>query len=82
MAFGFISIIGGSFIGSFWLILIGWFLQSGAQAYLQQHELSTALSGVRLRDIMNTRFVYVRPVTTIKELINNYLMCIEKGNFQ
>jgi Zn-dependent protease len=81
MAFGFISIIGGSFIGGFWLILIGWFLQSGAQAYLQQHELSTALSGVRLRDIMNTRFVSVKPDTTIKELLNNYFNVYRKSEF-
>src|SRR5215208_1014629 len=81
MAFGFISIISGSFIGGFWLILIGWFLQSGAQAYLQQHELSTALSGVRLRDIMNTRFVSVRPDTTIKELLNNYFNVYRKSEF-
>lgn len=81
MGFGFISIIGGSFIGGFWLILIGWFLQSGAQAYLQQHELSTALSGVCLRDIMNTRFVTVRPDTMIKELMNNYFNIYRKSEF-
>jgi Zn-dependent protease/predicted transcriptional regulator len=81
MAFGFITIISGSFIGGFWLILIGWFLQSGAQAYLQQHELSTALSGVRLRDIMNTKFVSVRPDITIKELLNGYFNIYRKSEF-
>lgn len=81
MAFGFITIISGSFIGGFWLILIGWFLQSGAQAYLQQHEISTALSGVRLRDIMNTRFISVRPETTIKELLTGYFNVYRKSEF-
>ena len=81
MAFGFITIISGSFIGGFWLILIGWFLQSGAQAYLQQHEISTALSGVRLRDIMNTRFISVRPETTIKELLAGYFNVYRKSEF-
>jgi Zn-dependent protease/predicted transcriptional regulator len=81
MAFGFISIIGGSFIGGFWLILIGWFLQSGAQAYLQQHELSAALSGIVLRDIMNTKFVSVRPDITIKELLSNYFNLYRKSEF-
>jgi Zn-dependent protease/predicted transcriptional regulator len=81
MAFGFITIFTGSFIGGFWLILIGWFLQSGAQAYLQQHELSSALSGVRLRDIMNTRFVSVRPDITVKELLNNYFNVYRKSEF-
>jgi hypothetical protein len=42
-------------IGGMWLSLIGWFLNSGAQSYLEQHQLSIALSGIYLKDIMNTR---------------------------
>jgi Zn-dependent protease len=64
MAFGFLTIFTGSFTGGIWLILIGWFLQSGAQSYLQQHEITTALSGVRLYQIMNTQFIAVTPNIT------------------
>jgi hypothetical protein len=49
IAIGFIIMLSGSFIGGMWLLLIGWFLNSGAQSYLEQHQLSTALSGVYLR---------------------------------
>jgi Zn-dependent protease len=72
MAFGFLTIFTGSFTGGIWLILIGWFLQSGAQSYLQQHEITTALSGVRLYQIMNTQFIAVAPNMNIKEVLEDY----------
>jgi Zn-dependent protease/predicted transcriptional regulator len=72
MAFGFLTIFTGSFTGGIWLILIAWFLQSGAQSYLQQHEITAALSGVRLYQIMNTQFIAVRSSTNIKEVLENY----------
>jgi Zn-dependent protease len=72
MAFGFLTIFTGSFTGGIWLILIGWFLQSGAQSYLQQHEITTALSGVRLYQIMNTQFIAVAPNMNIKEVLEGY----------
>jgi Zn-dependent protease len=72
MAFGFLTIFTGSFTGGIWLILIGWFLQSGAQSYLQQHEITTALSGVHLYQIMNTQFIAVTPGMNIKEVLEDY----------
>jgi Zn-dependent protease/CBS domain-containing protein len=81
MAIGFITMLSGSFIGGMWLLFIGWFLNSGAQSYLEQHQLSTALSGVYLKDIMNTRFVSVKPDITINELLNNYFNVYRKSEF-
>jgi Zn-dependent protease len=72
MAFEFLTIFTGSFTGGIWLILIGWFLQSGAQSYLQQHEITTALSGVRLYQIMNTQFISVIPDMNIKDVLEGY----------
>ena len=72
MAFGFLTIFTGSFTGGIWLILIAWFLQSGAQSYLQQHEITAALSAVRLYQIMNTQFITVTPSMNIKEVLENY----------
>jgi Zn-dependent protease/predicted transcriptional regulator len=72
MAFGFLTIFSGSFTGGIWLLLIAWFLQSGAQSYLQQHEITSALSGVRLYQIMNTQFVAVSPSMNIKEVLEAY----------
>jgi Zn-dependent protease len=81
MAIGFITMLSGSFIGGMWLLLIGWFLNSGAQSYLEQHQLSTALSGVYLKDIMNKRFVSIKPDITVNELLNNYLNVYRKSEF-
>lgn len=72
MAFGFLTILTGSFTGGIWLILIAWFLQSGAQSYLQQHEITSALSGVRLYQIMNTQFVAVTQRMNIQEVLEDY----------
>ena len=79
MAFGFLTIFTGSFTGGIWLILIGWFLQSGAQSYLQQHEITTALSGVRLYQIMNTQLIVVTPSMNIKEVLEGYFNTYRKS---
>jgi Zn-dependent protease len=81
MGFGFINILTGSFVGGFWLILIGWFLQSGAQAYLHQYELSNSLSRVRLRDIMRTAYTSVSPNISVKELLTDYFNVYRKSEF-
>jgi CBS domain-containing protein len=81
MAIGFITMLSGSFISGMWLLFIGWFLNSGAHSYLEQHRLSTALSGLYLKDIMNTRFVSVKPDITVNELLNNYFSVHRKSEF-
>jgi Zn-dependent protease/predicted transcriptional regulator len=81
MAFGFITILTGSTLGGFWFIIIGWFIQSGAQTYLQQQEISTALVGVRLKDIMNTKFISVRQNQTVAEALRDYFNIYRKSEF-
>jgi len=81
MGFGFLSILGGAFLGGIWLILIGWFLNSGAQSYLYQREITSVLSGVRLRDIMNTRVISVTEGTKVDELLRNYFNIYMKSAF-
>jgi CBS domain-containing protein len=81
MAFAFLTIFTGSFTGGIWLILIAWFLQSGAQSYLQQHEITAALLGVRLYQIMNTQFIAVTPRMSIKEVLEDYFNIYRKSEF-
>jgi len=69
---GFIAIVKGSFLSGFWLIIIGWFINSGAQTYLEQNELSTRLKGIKLREIMNINFIAVNPDLKLSELIRDY----------
>jgi Zn-dependent protease len=81
MAFGFITIFTGSTLGGFWFIIIGWFIQSGAQTYLQQLEISTALVGVRLKDIMNTGIVSVNQNQTVAQVLKDYFNIHRKSEF-
>ena len=69
---GFIAIVKGSFLSGFWLIIIGWFINSGAQTYLEQNELSTRVKGIKLREIMNINFISVNPDLKLSELIRDY----------
>jgi Zn-dependent protease/predicted transcriptional regulator len=69
---GFIAIVKGSFLSGFWLIIIGWFINSGAQTYLDQNELSTRVKGIKLREIMNINFISVNPDLKLSELIRDY----------
>jgi Zn-dependent protease/predicted transcriptional regulator len=69
---GFIAIVKGSFLSGFWLIIIGWFINSGAQTYLDQNELSSRLKGMKLREIMNINFISVNPDLKLSELIRDY----------
>jgi Zn-dependent protease/predicted transcriptional regulator len=81
MAFGFFAMIFGSFISGIWILLIGWFLNSGAQSYLSQHELTSVLSGLRLKDIMNTRVITVQEDVNDDELIKKYFNQYMKSSF-
>jgi Zn-dependent protease/predicted transcriptional regulator len=81
MAVGFLTMITGSFISGIWILLIGWFLNSGAQSYLSQHELTSVLAGVRLIDIMNTRVIAVRRDVKIDELLKGYFAIYMKSSF-
>ncbi len=73
--------ITGSFISGIWILLIGWFLNSGAQSYLSQHELTSVLAGVRLKDIMNTRVIAVRRDVKIDGLLKEYFAIYMKSSF-
>jgi Zn-dependent protease/predicted transcriptional regulator len=78
---GFVVIVRGSFLGGFWLIIIGWFLNNGAQTYLDQNELSTRLKGIKLKEIMNRNFVAVKPYLKLSELIKDYFNIYWKSAF-
>jgi Zn-dependent protease/predicted transcriptional regulator len=78
---GFVVIVRGSFLGGFWLIIIGWFLNSGAQTYLNQNELSTRVKGIRLKEIMNRNFIAVNPDLKLSELIKDYFNVYWKSAF-
>lgn len=78
--FGIFSIFTGV-PGGLWLVFIGWFLHSAAQASYQQAGLQETLSGVKVKDIMVTDIVTVPPDITINEAIHKYFLKYGYGGF-
>lgn len=81
MGFGFLIMISGSFISGIWLLLVGWFLNSGTRSYLAQHQLRSILSGVSLNGIMKTQIIAIRKDMLITQLIHDYLSVSAKDSF-
>jgi len=81
MAYGFITIFTGSAFGGLWFIIIGWFLQTAAQTYLQQHEISRNLVSLQLKDIMISDFIYVNSNSTVGLVVQNYFNVYRKSEF-
>lgn len=81
IGFGLFAMLAGSFVSGLWIILIGWFLMSGAQSYLSQIQLSSVLSILRLRDIMNTNVISVKASFPADRLLEGYFRAYMKGAF-
>ena len=79
--FGIFIILGGSFVSGIWIILIGWFLQNGAQSYIYQYDIMKILSNIKLEEIMNTNVISVPEDITIDFLIKNYFNVYMKSTF-
>ncbi|MEM1525273.1 MAG: CBS domain-containing protein [Nitrososphaerales archaeon] len=79
--FGFFFIIGGSFIGGLWFILIGWFLRNGAEASYKQTIVSEALANILIQDIMTREVHTVDPDLLIKDILETHFMKYKHGGF-
>lgn len=80
-AIGIIIIVSGSFVSGTWIIILGWFLQSGANSYLYQLDVMRILSGIRLEQIMNTKVISIPLDTSLDNLFNNYFSVYMKSSF-
>jgi Zn-dependent protease len=70
---GFISLVGGNFIGGLWWILIGSFLFNAANASYQHLLMERSFRGKTVRSFMNPNPVTVPSHTTLQEFVENYL---------
>ncbi len=79
--FGILTILSGSFVSGLWIILIGWFLQNGAQSYLYQYDIMKILSKVRLEELMKTNIISVPQDITVNTILRNYFNIYMKSSF-
>jgi Zn-dependent protease len=78
--FGLFSIFRGG-MGGLWLMFIGWFLYSAAQASYQQATLQETLSGIKVKDIMVTEMQTVEPSISLDEVVDKYFLRYGYGGF-
>lgn len=78
--FGLFSIFTGG-PGGLWLMLVGWFLFSAAQASYQQSTLQEVLSGVKVKDIMVREMQTIEPSMTLSKVVDDYFLKYGYGGF-
>jgi Zn-dependent protease/CBS domain-containing protein len=81
IAAGILLAFTGNVVGGLWLVLLGWFLDAGAQAGYQQVLLRQALEDVRVADVMSRAVHTVEPSLTLDALIADYLLPLKHGGF-
>jgi len=81
MVFGFIWLFFGALMNGLWLIFIGWFLKSGAEASLRQTIISQALEKVKVKDIMSSPVCTVNPNNSLIEVVENCFYKYKHGGF-
>ncbi len=80
ITFGLFSIFVG-FPNGLWLMLIGWFLYTAAQASYQQASLQETLSNVKVKNIMVRDIITISPNITIGTAIDEYFLKYGYGGF-
>ncbi|HEY9619733.1 MAG TPA: site-2 protease family protein [Crinalium sp.] len=74
ISFGLASVLGISNVGSFWTLLIGWFLLQNAGRSAQAAEIQEQLSGLTAADAVVPNSPIISASSSIRELVNNYII--------
>jgi Zn-dependent protease/predicted transcriptional regulator len=78
---GFVFIIFGDFVDGIWVIVLGWFIRSGAETSLKQTLVGEALTGVSVADIMTRDVLTVPPEITVQQLVSDYFLVHRHGGY-
>ena len=74
-------IILGDFIDGIWIIVLGWFIKSGAETSLRQTLVGQSLGGVTVADIMTRDVLTVPPNITVQQLVSDYFLVHRHGGY-
>lgn len=78
---GFVAIILGDFVDGLWIVVLGWFIKSGAETSLRQTLVGEALSGVTVGNIMTKNVLTVPPDITVQQLVSDYFLVHRHGGY-
>jgi Zn-dependent protease/CBS domain-containing protein len=82
MAYGVYQLLRGMpWLDGLWPIFIGWFLLDAARAGYQQQLLQSALSGIRVRDIMTQNVVTISPDLSLQQAVDDYFLRLNHAAF-
>jgi Zn-dependent protease/predicted transcriptional regulator len=71
---GFVAIVFGDFVDGIWIVVLGWFIKSGAETSMRQTLLGETLTGVSVGDIMTRGPLTVPPEITVQQLVSDYFL--------
>ena len=78
---GFVAIIYGDFVDGIWIVVLGWFIRSGAETSLGQTLVGEALTGVTVNDIMTRNVLTVPPEVTVQQLVQDYFLVYHHNGY-
>jgi Zn-dependent protease/CBS domain-containing protein len=73
IALGLMNFFAGNLVGGLWLVFIGWFMRSAAEASYLQLLLRRSLEGVRAHDVMTPDPYTVPAETTLEEFVDEHV---------
>ncbi len=81
MVGGFVAIIFGDFVDGIWIVVLGWFIKSGAETSLRQTLVGESLSGVTVGNIMTWQALTVPPNITVQQVVSDYFLVHPHGGY-
>jgi Zn-dependent protease/CBS domain-containing protein len=69
IAWGVFMVLGGNWLNGIWIAFIGWFLNSAADSSRREVTMQEHLSGVLVKDVMDTSPECVIPAASIEEVV-------------
>jgi Zn-dependent protease/predicted transcriptional regulator len=74
-------VVTGNVFNGLWTIFLGWFIRSGAETSLKQTEMTEALHGISVGDIMTKDLLTVSPDISVQKLVTDYFLIHPHGGY-
>ena len=74
-------VLTGNIFNGLWTIFLGWFIRSGAETSLKQTEMTEALHGINVSDIMTRDLLTVSPDISVQKLVTDYFLIHPHGGY-